>query len=167
MKSFHVSVSAEAFAAALFAQAGYDVSVQYGANQPEYDLLVSKNNHILKVSVKGTQIEGWGLAQTYKQKDISYHAAIDLWKKNHKSKHVIYCFVQLQNGQLGQMPKVYLSTISEISKHLKAQRGGHAHCSLFVEHTYTSGIAKGITDKIPDDWMFSEKRIRQLLKSAT
>ena len=39
MKTFHVGISAEAFAAALFAHAGYDVSVQYGANQPEYDLI--------------------------------------------------------------------------------------------------------------------------------
>lgn len=42
MKEFnsrHVGVSAEAYAAALFARCGYDVSVQYGANQPEYDLI--------------------------------------------------------------------------------------------------------------------------------
>jgi hypothetical protein len=32
--SWHVSVAAEAIAAALFARCGYDVSVQYGANQP-------------------------------------------------------------------------------------------------------------------------------------
>jgi hypothetical protein len=42
LSPFHVGVAAEAFAAGMFAQAGYDVSVQYGANQPEYDLLVSR-----------------------------------------------------------------------------------------------------------------------------
>ncbi len=36
--SFHVGVAAEAFAAGLFARCELDVSVQYGANQPEYDL---------------------------------------------------------------------------------------------------------------------------------
>ena len=35
--SFHVGVAAEAIAAALFARCGMDVSVQYGANQPEYE----------------------------------------------------------------------------------------------------------------------------------
>ncbi|MCF7622525.1 MULTISPECIES: hypothetical protein [Bacillaceae] len=34
-----VSVSTESFTATLFAWAGYEVSVQYGANQPEYDLI--------------------------------------------------------------------------------------------------------------------------------
>jgi hypothetical protein len=33
--SRHVGVAAEAFAAAVFAQCGVDISVQYGANQPE------------------------------------------------------------------------------------------------------------------------------------
>ncbi len=35
MDSYHVAVAAEAFAAGLFARCGLDVSVQYGANQPE------------------------------------------------------------------------------------------------------------------------------------
>jgi hypothetical protein len=37
MRQYHVGVAAEAFAAGLFAQAGCDVLVQYGANQPLYD----------------------------------------------------------------------------------------------------------------------------------
>lgn len=50
-----IGVAAEAFAAAQFARNGINVSVQYGANQPEYDLMVSKDDQILKVSVKGSQ----------------------------------------------------------------------------------------------------------------
>jgi hypothetical protein len=42
MKKYHVSVAAEAYAAAAFARAGYEVYVQYGANQPGYDLVVAK-----------------------------------------------------------------------------------------------------------------------------
>src|SRR5260370_5861481 len=60
---WHVSVAAEAFAAALFARCGVDVAVQYGANQPEYDLVVSRDDKMLKVSVKGSQDGGWGLTQ--------------------------------------------------------------------------------------------------------
>ena len=42
MNPYHVKVAAEAFAAGLFAQAGCDVLVQYGADQPKYDLIVSR-----------------------------------------------------------------------------------------------------------------------------
>jgi|TARA_B100001971_G_C17796869_1_gene337375 hypothetical protein len=36
----YVGVAAEAFAAGLLAYAECDVSVQYGANQPGYDLII-------------------------------------------------------------------------------------------------------------------------------
>ena len=39
ISSWHVGGAAEAYAAAMFARYGYYVSVQYGANQPEYDLI--------------------------------------------------------------------------------------------------------------------------------
>jgi hypothetical protein len=59
--SFHIGVAAEAFAAGLFARCGLDVSVQYGANQPEYDLAIVKGDKLLKISVKGSQDASWGL----------------------------------------------------------------------------------------------------------
>jgi hypothetical protein len=40
-------IAAEAYAASLLARSGYDVSVQYGANQPGYDLVAVKDNRIL------------------------------------------------------------------------------------------------------------------------
>ena len=67
ISSWHVGVAAEAFAAALFARLGYDVSVQYGANQPEYDLIAVSDDKMLKISVKGSQDGGWGLTQNYKK----------------------------------------------------------------------------------------------------
>ena len=39
MNRYHVSVAAEAHAAAAFARCEYEVSVQYGANQAGYDLV--------------------------------------------------------------------------------------------------------------------------------
>ena len=72
--SWHVGVSAEAYVAALFARCGYDVSVQYGANQPEYDLIVVSGELMLKISVKGSKDGGWGLTQGYKE-GCSYHEA--------------------------------------------------------------------------------------------
>jgi len=56
--AWHVGVAAEAIAAALFARCGLDVSVQYGANQPEYDLMVARDERIIKVSVKGSKDGG-------------------------------------------------------------------------------------------------------------
>ena len=60
MTSWHVGVAAEAFAAAQLARMRYDVSVQYGANQPEYDLIAVDGEKMLKISVKGSQDGSWG-----------------------------------------------------------------------------------------------------------
>ena len=63
VSSWHIGVAAEAFVAAQFARYGIDVSVQYGANQPEYDLIAAQGDKMLKISVKGSQDGGWGLTQ--------------------------------------------------------------------------------------------------------
>src|SRR5580658_1686452 len=76
--SHNIGVAAEAIAAAQFARCGFDVSVQYGANQPEYDLVVAKGSNVLKVSVKGSQTGSWGLGQSG-LKNADYHAAIAKW----------------------------------------------------------------------------------------
>ena len=47
MTSWHVGVAAEAFTAGQFARYAYDVSVQYGANQPEYDLIAVSGDKML------------------------------------------------------------------------------------------------------------------------
>lgn len=44
VSSWHVGIAAEAFAAAQFTRFGVDVSVQYGANQPEYDLIATRGD---------------------------------------------------------------------------------------------------------------------------
>lgn len=61
INSHNVSVAAEALAAGQFARLGFDVSVQYGANQPEYDLIVARRDVLVKVSVKGSQDGSWAL----------------------------------------------------------------------------------------------------------
>jgi hypothetical protein len=66
--SWHVAVAAEALAAAQFARCGFDVSIQYGANQPEYDLIVARDDQMLKVSVKGSRDGSWGLTQSCSRK---------------------------------------------------------------------------------------------------
>jgi hypothetical protein len=56
--AWQVATAAEAFAAAQFARCGWDVSVQYGANQPEYDLVAVDGARMLKISVKGSKDDG-------------------------------------------------------------------------------------------------------------
>jgi len=50
LTSWQVAVAAEAITAAQFARCGSDVSVQYGADQPEYDLIVAKCHRRNKTS---------------------------------------------------------------------------------------------------------------------
>src|ERR1700690_1396973 len=93
--SYHVGVAAEAIAAAQFARCGFDVSVQYGANQPEYDLIVAKADNLLKVSVKGSKDGSWGLTQSFLA-HADYHGAIDKWLERHGLR-TVFCLVQFRN----------------------------------------------------------------------
>jgi Holliday junction resolvase-like predicted endonuclease len=164
MKAFHVGVAAEAFAAGLLAQAGCDVSVQYGANQPDYDLIATRGDRFLKVSVKGSQDLGWGLVQNYKA-GRTYAAAIDAWVAD-QNPHVVFCLVQFGGVQLGDAPRAYLATASEIARQLKSCRKGHGTTILYESHEYRSGVAAGASDALPSSWRFSADRLGHLFKRA-
>ena len=56
--------------------------VQYGANQPEYDLVVVRGFKLLKVSVKGNQDGAWGLTQSHLKESDTFHAAINPGSRN-------------------------------------------------------------------------------------
>ncbi|WP_342538557.1 hypothetical protein MKY15_21695 [Sporosarcina sp. FSL K6-1540] len=163
MTSHQVSVSAESFTATLFAWAGYDISVQYGANQPEYDLVAVYEEKMIKISVKGSQDGGWGLTQNFK-KDRSYSEAIDHWINRHKG-NTIVSLVQFQDVDFenGDIPRVYLATPEEIGEHMKTSRSGHGNTVLKESHLFKNGIGKGHTDEIPKHWKFSKKRIEELV----
>ena len=118
ISSWHVGVAAEAYTAAVFARYGYDVSVQYGANQPEYDLIAVSGDKMLKISVKGSQDGNWGLTQGYK-KGCDYHEAISRWLAAHHKK-TIFCLVQFQSTDPNDMPRIYLATPAEIAERLNA-----------------------------------------------
>lgn len=165
ISSWHVGVAAEAFAAGMFARCGYDVSVQYGANQPEYDLIIAKGESLLKISVKGSQDGGWGLTQNYK-KGLDYHQAADKWLERHKSK-TIFCFVQFKDTALIEMPRLYLATPLEVAEALKKSAGGRGDTILAEEHNWgKNAFAAGTVDKIPENWNFSKGRIEELFELA-
>ena len=165
ISSYHVAVAAEAFAAGLFAQAGCDVSIQYGANQPGYDLVVGKDKRLMKISVKGSQDGGWGLVQSYKSPGVNYHQTADLWLKD-QSSDTIFCLVQFEDVPLGQCPRTYLASPKEVANYLKKARNNNGSTILCEHYTYKKGLGAGCTDKIPDEWNFSVNRIKSLLEAV-
>jgi hypothetical protein len=167
ISSWHVGVAAEAIAAGLFARCNFDVSVQYGANQPEYDLIIAKGDKLLKVSVKGSQDGGWGLTQSY-LKDGNYLGAIDQWRATHKPK-TIFCFVQFQGVPLDGMPRVYVATPAEVANRLKATCAGGGSTILYESHTWTSRAKPkyaNTTEVIPSTWKFTRQRVELLFDEA-
>lgn len=163
--SWHVGVAAEACAAALFARCGLDVSVQYGANQPGYDLIVVRTDKLLKVSVKGSKDWGWGLTQSY-LKEANYHGAIDTWLARHTAR-LVFCFVPFADVPMDQMPRTYLATPKEVADRLKATAKGRGDTILYEKHTWgAKAFAAGFVEQIPDSWKFSVARVKQLLDEA-
>lgn len=161
ISTWHVGIAAEAFAAALFARYGYDVSVQYGANQPEYDLIAVHDDLMLKISVKGSQDGGWGLTQKYK-KGNSYHEAIDKWLAAHHQK-TVFCLVQFMDTRADEMPRMYLASPAEIAEQLRSSAAGRGDTILYEKHTWGSrSAASGTTDSIPESWKFTSERVEEM-----
>ena len=155
--SWHVGIAAEAFVAAQFARFSYDVSVQYGANQPEYDLIAVSGDRMLKISVKGSKDGGWGLTQNFK-KGHSYHEAIDAWLDKHHKK-TIFCLVQFENVEDSQLPRMYLATPQEIADVLYKEANGRGDTILHENHKWgPRSVGFGTVDALPDDWKFSRER---------
>ncbi len=158
----NVGVAAEAICAAQFARCGFDISVQYGANQPEYDLIVAKDDNLLKVSVKGSKDGSWGLTQSF-LKQANYHGAIEAWFKRHGSM-TVFCLVQFKNVALAEMPRIYLARPSEIAQRLRDTANGRGDTILYENHTWsTRASAAGTIERIPPTWRFSSERIHELL----
>ena len=142
VSSWHIGVSAEAFVAAQFARYGIDVSVQYGANQPEYDLIATRGDQMLKISVK----------------DGDYHKAIDLWLAAH-GKKTVFCLVQFMGTDENEMPRIYLARPSEIAEELHKARAGAGETVLREYHEWTNrSVAAGTVDVIPEDWKMTKER---------
>lgn len=161
--SWHVEIAAEAIAAAMFARYGYDVSVQYGANQPEYDLISVHEDKMLKISVKGSKDGGWGLTQGF-IKDSNYHDATKKWLDKHHKK-TIFCLVQFKNVAPDDMPRVYLASPQEIAEVLDSSAGGRGETVLREHHVWGPKAAgRGTTDKIPEHWKISEARIAEMFE---
>lgn len=165
MNSWHVATAAEAIAAAQFARFGLDVSVQYGANQPEYDLIVARGEAMLKVSVKGSQDGSWGLTQSQLAKigGAKYHEAVDLWLARHKPRTAL-CLVQFKGVAMDAMPRVYLAWPSEVAERLKAASGGRGDTILHEDYQRGPKAAgAGTRETLPERWRLTMERADEML----
>ena len=163
--SWQVATAAEAFAAAQFSRCGWDVSVQYGANQPEYDLVAVDGDRILKVSVKGSKDGGWGLTQSHISK-ADYHGAAEAWLAKH-SKKTVFCLVQFKGVPATELPRMYLAKPAEIAAWLRAAAAGRGDTILYERHVWTDRAhAAGTIDIIPEHWRFTESRLQQIAGEA-
>lgn len=153
-------IAAESYTASLLAQCGYDVLVQYGANQPHYDLVAAKDSRFLPVSVKGSQDGGWMLAVRYVKPGVDYLQEIDKWLSVQRG-DVVYLFVQFYGIALGQAPRVYVARPPEIAAHMKTQCDGRGHGSLQEDFRRHHPKSK-YSHKIPSQWAFSRERINEI-----
>jgi hypothetical protein len=160
MTPHQVEVAGEAYAACVFSQAGFDVLVQYGADQPLYDLVVIRDSTALRISVKSSQHAAWGLIQGYKA-GRSYEEAADAWMQK-QDKKVLFCLVTFAGVDIGDSPRCYLATAREIAGHMKT-----AKCkttTLSEDHLPKRGVGKGQRFSIPREWRFSIERVESFLR---
>ena len=153
-------IAAESHAACLLARAGYDVLVQYGANQPHYDLVAEKAGNFLPISVKGSQDGGWMLAVKYKVDGATYHDAIDRWLAAQR-RDVVFIFVQFVGVQLGDSPRTYVARPDEIAAYMKTQCDGRGHGALQENYRLQRPGSK-YDHKVPETWRFTQERIDEL-----
>ena len=158
MTSRQCEIAAESYTACLLAQSGYDVLVQYGANQPHYDLMAVKGEQRkLPISVKGSQDGGWMLAVGYKKPGVTYLEGIKEWLLAQRQ-DVVYALVGFLNVPLGQAPRVYIAQPPEIAAQLSAQSSGTGYCALQEDSPTYYPRAKN-KDKVPAEWVYSTERI--------
>ena len=158
MEKRHCEIAAESYAAYSLSRAGYNVFVQYGANQPGYDLAAMKDDRSLRISVKGSQNRGWLLAPY--TPNLGYHGAIDQWLSK-QGKDIVFFFVQFSCVAFDEMPRVYVARPPEIAAHLKKQNHGKGNGSLAEDYLKSHPRSKR-NDKIPEDWVFDRKRIDEI-----
>jgi hypothetical protein len=150
-------IAAESYAACLLAQAGYDVLIQYGPNQPDYDLVAVKGDRILPISVKGSQDGGWMLAVKYMKRGVTCSEAIDSWCSKQRD-DIVYIFVQFLNVPIGNAPRVYIATPTQIAAQLKKQRSGNGHGALQEDYQKLHPRSH-YDDRVPEEWKFSVELI--------
>jgi hypothetical protein len=168
--SWQINLGSLGIAAAQFARCGFDVSIQYGADKPAHDMVVTKGSSLLKVVVKGSEEGFWNLTQSYVQraarmsgKNAAFHGAIEMWLDHHGARTVC-CLVQFQNVPVEQLPRIYLATPSEVAQRLRETADGRGDSILYEGNEWASGLGgTTATEGLPASWRFSLARIQELM----
>jgi hypothetical protein len=163
MNKHQTAVAAEAFAAGQFARAGYSVFVQYGANQPGYDLVVSDKNEgvDLRINVKGSTNGGWLLAGIEKARKAK--EAISEWLETNR--RLAFCFVQFQGRSFDRLPEIWLATGEEVGIQLQSHWfGKEPSPTLWEKYEPKRGPYKGQKMGLPASWLMNELRIHDVMK---
>lgn len=168
--SWQISLASLGIAAAQFARCGFDVSIQYGADKPAHDLVITKGSNLLKVVVKGSQDGLWDLTQSYIRraaqisgKKADYYGAIGMWLDHHSSRTVC-CLVQFQGVTMDELPRIYLATPSEVAQRLRETAEGRGDSVLYEGIQETSDAdSSGEFEGVPAAWRFSLDRIQELM----
>jgi len=162
MEPRQCEIAAESYAACVLAQSGYDVFVQYGARQQDYDLVAVKGKKSIRISVKGSQEGGWMLAVRYLRPGVGYLAAIDQWLEA-QPENITYMFVGFLGVSLPAAPRVYVADPNEIAAQMRSQSLGQGKAVL-REDTPTFFPRAKNQDKIPLSWSYSTVRIDAYLR---
>jgi hypothetical protein len=168
--SWKISAGAEGIAAAQFARCGFDVSLQYGANKPAYDMVVTRGGSLLKIEVRGSQDGTWNLTQSYIKraaefsgKKADFHGAIELWL-DHYGARTVCCLVQFLGVGLDELPRIYLATPKDVATKLRESAAGRGDSVLYEGNKWASPIlGSETTECLPESWCFSQQRIQELL----
>ena len=153
-------IAAESYTASILAQCGYDVLVQYGANQPHYDLVAVKGDRFLPISVKGSQDGGWMLAVKYVQPGVDYLQAIEKWLAAQRQDN-IFIFVQYMGVPINGLPRVYIARPTEIATHMRTQCAGRGHGALHEDYRRDHPRSK-YDHAVPTSWQFSYERLQAM-----
>jgi hypothetical protein len=157
---YQVNVAAEAFTAVFMSQAGYDVAMQYGTTQPNWDILATKGERVLKLQVKGSQDGAWGIFQGYIQ-NADYHGAVAAWHAV-QLPDLVFLLVQFRDVAVGGAPRCYIARPAEIVAHMQTTRAGHGQTTLYENYAYARGVGVGHVDVIPASWLATLERIDEI-----
>ena len=159
--SWQISLASLGIAAAQFARCGFDVSIQYGADKPAHDLVITKGSNLLKVVVKGSQDGLWDLTQSYIRraaqisgKKADYYGAIGMWLDHHSSRTVC-CLVQFQGVTMDELPRFISPRLARWLRGCgKLRRGAETRCFTreFKKHRTRTVPGNSKVYRLPGDF---------------
>jgi len=168
--SWPMAMGAEGIAMAQFARCGFDVLLQAGRDKPWYDLAVMRAGNLLKVSVKASENGAWPLTSGYTLRAPDAGGirvdrnAIEMWRAGFGSRAVV-CLVQFEGVTIDRLPRIYLAAPDEIAAAMRETAERTGRCALLEMYEWKGSDGEQRVKMLPDEWHFSEARVKELLIS--